>query len=636
MDYYTYNLPCNAFTISCSNEVPAHFTCTGTSDGFEVRIAHEYAGVFGLGERYDAVNYIGRTAVNAVEEKFCRQGDKTYCPMPFFWTDTGLGVYAETARVTRFDFAPGAITLHLPAKCALHVFAGLPGEIVSAYMRLTGEAKLPPKWAFGPWISANHWDSREKLEHAVAEAQAYGFPVSVAVIEAWSDEATFYRFRSDELWPRPEEMIERLHEKGVHLILWQIPVYKQLEGHEAPNEQLERDWREAVERGLCVKNADGTSYRIPNGHWFAGSMVPDFTNPETVESWFGKRAYLTDLGVDGFKTDGGEFILSDDVQFFDGTTGAEGRNLYPQMYTGAYTEQLKPGQALFSRAGYVGAHTTPMLWAGDQLSTFDELRSQLNAGLSSAASGVIFWGFDIGGFAGELPSPELYLRATQLACFAPIMQWHSEPDGGQFKLLQPGMEGNNERSPWNIERAFGLSGYTEKIRFWHCLRMELQPYIWTEAIKCVDNSKPLMRPLAYEFPNVCRAVSCSDEYMFGDALLIAPVLCEGAEGREAYLPEGEWYGLFDGAKYAGGQSLYCDCGESMPVFVRVGAALPLDVAGTLRFLLCGDNGSYNYRDNSGSNLTITWTQDEMRAEGECERPFELARFGAIGDFLMQL
>ena len=114
MEHCIYTLPFEPFTISCPNGVPAHFSCAGTADGFEVRVQHLCSGVFGLGERYDAANYLGKTAVNAVEEKFCRQGDKTYCPMPFFWTDTGLGVYAETARVTRFEFAPGDITLRLP------------------------------------------------------------------------------------------------------------------------------------------------------------------------------------------------------------------------------------------------------------------------------------------------------------------------------------------------------------------------------------------------------------------------------------------------------------------------------------------------------------------------------------------
>ncbi len=511
--------------------------------------------------------------------------------MPFFWTDAGFGVWADTARATRFDFAPGEITLSLPDGCVLHVFTGSPQEIVAEYMRPTGEPAMPPDWAFGPWISANHWDSCEKLERAVDEALERGFPVSVAVVEAWSDEATFYIFRgakyepkpggagfgysdfdfSRSPWPDPKEMIKRLHEKGVHLILWQIPVYKQLEAHEAPNRQLELDRADAVERRLCVMSADGTPYKIPDGHWFAGSLVPDFTNPETAGSWFAKRAYLTEIGVDGFKTDGGEFILSDGARFYDGTTGAEGRNLYPQLYTKAYTEHLKPGQALFSRAGYVGAHTTPMLWAGDQLSTFGELRSQLNAGLSAAASGIIFWGFDIGGFAGELPTPELYMRATQLACFAPVMQWHSEPDGGQFRLLQPGMEGNNERSPWNIERAFGLTGYAERVRRWHLLRMELLPYIRAEAARCVEACEPLMRPMAYAFPEDARCAGIDDEYMFGGALLVAPVLGEGVTEREVYLPDGEWHDFYTGECFNGPVTIDAICADSIPVYVLDGS-----------------------------------------------------------------
>ena len=566
MQHYTLNIPFDAFYISTSKGTPAHFSCSGASGGYEIHIETEYAGAYGLGERFDAVNYLGRTAEIAVEEKFCRQGDKSYCPMPFFWTDGGLGLWLDTARVTRFGFAQGEIVINVPVKCEIHIFTGTPQEIVAEHMRCTGEPLLPPDWVFEPWISANRWDSRAKLEAALDEAEGRGFPVGVAVAEAWSDEATFYTFHSEGRWPDPAGMIERLHARGVHLLLWQIPVYKQLEPHEPPNGQLERDWAEAVERRLCVMNADGTPYRIPAGHWFAGSLVPDFTNPETVKSWFSKRRYLTELGVDGFKTDGGEFILSDKARFFDGTTGAEGRNLYPQLYTKAYTGFLEPGQVLFSRAGYTGAQATPMLWAGDQLSDFGGLKSQLNAGLSASASGVIFWGFDIGGFAGELPSPELYMRATQLACFAPIMQWHSEPDGGQFKLLQPGMEGNNERSPWNIERAFGLTGYAEKVRSWHLLRMELLPYIRAQARLCVGRRMPLTRVLAYAFPDDARCAGIGDEYMFGERLLVAPVTSPGAARREVYLPAGEWYDFYTGERFAGGEAVDVGCADTIPVF----------------------------------------------------------------------
>ena len=154
-----------------------------------------YDGAYGMGEKYNAVNQKGRTAVNEVEEKFCFQGEKTYCPAPFFWTNTGFGLYAATDERTSFRFGEKEIRAELPANCRLILFAGSPGEIIRDYMALFGPAKVPPKWAFGPWISANHWDSQEKVERAAAQAEEYGFPVCALVAEAWSDEATFYIFR---------------------------------------------------------------------------------------------------------------------------------------------------------------------------------------------------------------------------------------------------------------------------------------------------------------------------------------------------------------------------------------------------------------------------------------------------------
>lgn len=105
-------------------------------------------------------------------------------------------------------------------------------------------------------------------------------------------------------------------------------------------------------------------------------------------------------------------------------------------------------------------------------------------------TGIPFWSFDIAGFAGPLPSPDLYRRATQLACFVPVMQWHSEPDGGQFKELMPGMDGNNERSPWNIAKAWNCPAFIDEMRFWHRLRINLLPYLYSTALQCCRSTGP--------------------------------------------------------------------------------------------------------------------------------------------------
>ena len=552
-----------------------------------------YNGAYGMGEKYDSLNQKGKTVINQVREKFCFQGDKTYCTMPFFWTDTGFGLYVDTCEVTSFDFGEKSIEITLPETAEVVLFSGTPEEMIREYMSLFGPAVLPSEWTMGIWISANRWNTQKDVEELLEKLQKYDFPASVVVLEAWSDEATFYIWNgakyepvpdgqalkyedfdfSGTPWPDPAKMIQDVHDAGLKLLLWQVPVYKKQGDDEVQNAQNDLDREDAAARKLCVTMADGTPYTIPKGNWFPDSMVPDFTNPDTVKSWFAKRQYLLDIGVDGFKTDGGEFIHHPEAQFHNGTTGKEGINRYSRDYTESYRNFVGSNGVIFSRAGFSGQHTVPCHWGGDQQSQNSELASVLKAGLSAAASGMIFWGFDLAGFAGPLPTLDLYRRATQMACFCPIMQWHSEPDGGQFRELMPGAEGNNERSPWNMEESYAAPGFMDEMRYWHKLHEKLRSYLWKTAQNCVRDSKPFMRPLIYEWPNDVNAVNCQDEYLLGDDLLVAPLLEENAISREVYLPAGVWFDFFDGTEYAGSQTITAGKNGKLPVFTRNGFEL---------------------------------------------------------------
>lgn len=562
-------------------------------DGAKLTIHLCYHGAYGMGEKYDSLNQKGKTVVNQVREKFCFQGDKTYCATPFFWTDTSFGLYVDTCEVTTFSFGEDVIEVALPETADVVLFSGPPEEMIREYMSLFGPAVLPPEWAMGIWVSANRWNKQADVYDLLEKLKKYDFPASVVVLEAWSDEATFYIWNgarytpvpngqapqyedfdfSDSPWPDPKKMVRDLHNAGLKLLLWQVPVYKKQGADEIPNTQNDLDRADAAQRKLCVTMPDGTPYTIPKGNWFPDSMVPDFTNPETVKSWFAKRQYLLDMGVDGFKTDGGEFIHDPDAQFYNGTTGKEGVNRYARDYAQSYRDFIGKEGVIFSRAGFSGQHTVPCHWAGDQQSQNAELASVLKAGLSAAASGLIFWGFDLAGFAGPLPSLDLYRRATQMACFCPIMQWHSEPDGGQFRELMPGAEGNNERSPWNMEKSYAAPGFVEEMRYWHNLHDKLRPYLWRTAQNCVKESKPFMRPLVYEWPGDAMAVNCQDAYLLGDDLLVAPLLEENAVSRDVYLPEGVWNDFFDGTEYQGGQTIAAGGDGKLPVFTRNGFEL---------------------------------------------------------------
>ena len=562
-------------------------------DGNHLTVHVPYNGAYGMGEKYDSLNQKGKTVINAVREKFCFQGDKTYCTTPFFWTDTGFGLYVDTCEVTTFDFGDSCIEIELPETADVVLFSGTPEEMVREYMSLFGPAVLPPEWTMGIWISANRWNTQKDVDALLGKLKKYDFPASVVVLEAWSDEATFYIWNgakyepvpdgkalkyedfdfSGTPWPDPAKMVQDIHDAGLKLLLWQVPVYKKQGDDEVQNVQNDLDREDAAARRLCVTIPDGTPYTIPKGNWFPDSMVPDFTNPDTIKSWFGKRQYLLDIGVDGFKTDGGEFIHRSDAQFHDGSTGKEGVNRYSRDYTESYRNFVGSNGVIFSRAGFSGQHTVPCHWGGDQQSQNSELASVLKAGLSSAASGMVFWGFDLAGFAGPLPGLDLYRRATQMACFCPIMQWHSEPDGGQFRELMPGAEGNNERSPWNMEESYAAPGFMDEMRYWHKLHEQLRPYLWKTAQDCVSDSKPIMRPLIYEWPNDINAVNCQNEYLLGDDLLVAPLLEENATFREVYLPDGVWFDFFDGTEYAGSQIITAGKNGKLPVFTRNGFEL---------------------------------------------------------------
>lgn len=577
------------------------------TDAKKLVIEAPYQGVYGFGEKFDAVNQKGKTVETQVIEKFCNQGNISYCVTPFFVTDSGLGIYINTRKKTVISLQD-EIICEIPEEAGVTVFTGSIGEIIQDYVGLFQKPKLPPEYAFGIWVSANHWNCEADVDRLLAELEEYKFPASVIVLEAWSDEATFYiwngaeykpeksaegfhyedfDFSSSPYWKDPRGMVERLHEKGKRLVLWQIPVFKGMEPGRT-SEQLDLDKEYATEHGLVVLNKDGAPYEIPEGNWFEGSYIPDFTNENTRKFWFHKRQYLTDMGVDGFKTDGGEFIYSRDVTFSDGTDGEEGKNQYCQDYINAYSHFITEDQVLFSRAGYAGASGTPILWAGDHQSTNDELKNALRAALSSAMSGILFWSFDIGGFAGPLPDLDLYRRSTQMAVFTPVMQWHSEPDGGQFRELMPGAEGNNERSPWNIAMAYEKPEFIEEMRYWHMLREALRPYIYEAAQTAVRESRPMMRPLVFDYQTDSTVTDIEDEYLFGDSLLVAPFMEEDQTARKVYLPEGRWHDLFTGRCYEGKRWHESDRKFRLPVYIKADARIPVDHNGKI-IMVKGDD-----------------------------------------------
>ncbi|MDY0294985.1 MAG: glycoside hydrolase family 31 protein [Acholeplasmataceae bacterium] len=602
--------------------------------------------VYGLGERFNSVNQKGLVVENKVIEQFCHQGDKTYFPLPFFFLEDGFGLFIDTKRIFNYDLTDNIKidVSHLDPETVIYIFKGTYKEIISDFIGLNGKAMVPPKWIFGPWMSAHRWNSEKLINEQLDILDELDLPVTALVIEQWSDEATFYMFNGstydvkdgihnyDEytydqngLWPNPKKMIEHIHKKGLKVLLWQAPVVKELDIGESENFQHTVDKKYVVDNDLVVK-VHSDPYRIPQDKWFKGSYVPDFSNPTLVKWWFEKRKYLMDIGIDGYKSDGGEFIHDLDATFFNGQSGKEMWNDYARLFIESYKNSLNDQQVLFSRAGYTGQQSNTILWAGDQKSTWSEFRSVYNAGLSVSLSGQHLWSFDIGGFAGDLPSIELYIRSTQLALFTPVMQFHSEPIGGQFSLLDPSEIMNNERSPWNMANYYDRPDILPYLQKLYWLRMNLLPYIYSETLKAIDHKKTVMKHLIVDFPDDEKVRLLDSQHLFGD-LLTAPILYENIESVSVYLPKGDWVNIvtedvFEGEKaYLFKASLF-----DFFAFIKKGTALAINSNSlfsksknrleyeNLHVWLYGNKGSYTFKDDL-YNFTINWENKHHKILG---------------------
>jgi alpha-glucosidase (family GH31 glycosyl hydrolase) len=548
--------------------------------------------IYGLGERYNALNQRGEHVDQFVYNQYKGQGLRTYIPMPLIYTTGGYGMQIKTDYYSWVDCgSQSENTLRLGVEADVMEGILVTGSIQDQVRRINqmnGPAEMVPTWALGPWMSSNNWDSEAEVRKQVELTKKHGIPSTVLVIEAWSDEATFYIFNDavyqekpeggilqyDDFsfpewgrWPDPEGMVAYLHENDLKCILWQIPVIKQITSLQ--HRQKTMDEAYFIKQGFAVKNPDGSPYRMPEG-WFKDSLLMDFSHEKANKWWFDQRQYLIDdLGVNGFKTDGGEFVFGYDLQFADGRTGREMRNAYPNDYVESYYRFAQQNKGItFSRAGYTGAQRFPAHWAGDERSTFGAFRRSLLAGLSAGLSGVIFWGWDLGGFSGEVPTAELFIRSTQMAAFCPIMQYHAESKA----------ELNQDRTPWNIAERSGDERAISVYRYFANLRMSLLPYIEQEAKYAVESGQPLMRPLVLDYEEDVETHEIWDEYLFGRSMLVAPIVEEGGRSRSVYLPKGRWFELFEERWFEGETWIDVEVPlEQIPVFVKENTVLALNM-----------------------------------------------------------
>lgn len=565
--------------------------------------------VVGFGERYDAVDQRGRALDAVVFEQYKSQGvhGRTYLPMPFAHilpggaaAPEGWGLHVRTSRRTWFDVgasAPGELRVEAALGGAAQetldvgLYTGEPHEVLDAFLAEVGRPTELPDWVLRLWASGNEWNTQDLVMERMESHRELDIPVGVVVIEAWSDEegitifrdaryrvtadgsahaGTDFTYPPDGAWPDPRGMIEELHRRGIKVILWQIPLLKTRYdlGDGVPDgAQVLADGAALVEGGHAVLEADGEPYHN-RGWWFPQALMPDLSTQRTRDWWTAKRRYLvTDLDVDGFKTDGGEHAWGSDLRYGDGRRGDEGNNLYPVHYARAFGDLLRSaGKApvTFSRSGFTGSQPHGVFWAGDEDSTWEAFRSSVTAGITASACGIVYWGWDLAGFSGAVPDAELYVRAVAASTFMPVMQYHSE-----FHHHEPPLR---DRTPWNVADATGDASVVDVFRRYALLRERLVPYLAEQAAAAVATSRPLMRGLFFDHGDDEQVWQHPTQFQLGDDLLVSPVLEPGVTTWPVYLPAGEWVDVWTGERVAGGRDLHRAVPrDEVPVYCRAGA-----------------------------------------------------------------
>ena len=518
---------------------------------------------FGLGEKFTRFEKTG-TRATIWEADTCGSNttDLSYKAVPVIFSTAGWALLLHSANrshweIGSFSYATGALLVEDDRLDLFLMVAPTLKEQVQLYTALTGRPQLLPRWAFGVWMSRAPYRNRTQMQAVAERLRSEEIPCDVFNIDPTWMEHSYYNETGVEVcnfnwnkrdWGAPGALFQDFAERGYSICLWINPYFSE----DSPA------YAEAQERGYLVRAPNGQPSRLEFG---LAAGILDFTNPAAKAWWQAKLVDLLKKGAAAFKVDFGDRV-PEDAAFSNGLTGREMHNLYVHLYAQAVYEAVESvhGQGIiWRRPGYIGSQRYPGSWAGDTQVTWEGMAGALRGGLSAAFSGEAFWGHDIGGFVGEKPSEELYLRWVQFGMLSPLARFH----------------GTTPREPWHFgERAVEIT------RAYARLRYSLLPYLLACAAESAASGLPVLRPLVLEYPCEPHIDSIDDQYLLGPDLLVAPVMQPGLNSRVVYFPEGQWWPVNatlerSGSPINGPGFQHVEAPlERLPLFVRTGAVLP--------------------------------------------------------------
>ena len=609
-------------------------------------------GVFGFGQAEEGIfNY-------RHQNQYLYQHNMRI-PMPVFYSDRGYGLIFDCTSLMTFEDDACGSYLYLDAVKQLeyyYVAGESPDQFIAGLRSLTGRPAMLPKWAFGYIQSKEQYYTANELEEVVRKYRDSGIPID-GIVQDWNTwEAGNWgeKILDPDRYGTMKEVAKSLKKMNAHAMISVWPnmnsggqnhteffeqgmLLNDYATYNAFDEKARQIYWEQMSRALFAEGFEA---------WWCDSTEP-FSGPD----WGGE---VKREPWERFVMVGGEHKKY---------LGAEKANLYALEHAkGIYQNQRKETEEIrvlnLTRSGYLSGYKyAAMLWSGDTYASWDTMRKQIVEGLSMGLSGYPYWTLDIGGFftvgdkwqnrgcgcnqdstpkwfwkgeynegVNDFGYRELYVRWLQLGTFLPMFRSHGT---------------DTPREIWN----FGAPGepFYDAIAKFIKLRYQLMPYIYSMAGKVYLEHATIMRSLMFDFMKDENARRRTDEFLFGDQILVCPVLepfyyeadnklIEKDKIRECYLPSGcGWYNFWTGVYYEGGNSYLMDAPiDEIPIFVKAGSIIPMaeglqhasepclknikiyiySGADTIYNLYEDAGNDYSYENGNYSNIRMQWMEDK--------------------------
>ncbi|WP_422107184.1 TIM-barrel domain-containing protein [Winogradskyella sp.] len=430
-------------------------------------------------------------------------------------------------------------------------------DLIDNYTNLTGKQPLLPRWALGNFSSRFGYHTQEETVNTIKKFREYNIPVDAIILDLYWFGKTIKETMGNleflrDSFPNPKQMVADLRAKDVETILITEPFILTTSNR----------WDEAVEKNILAKDTLGKPATYD--FYFGNTGIIDIYDDKGY-NWF-KDIYkdLTDFGITGFWGDLGEPEVHPNwVQHATGSAD-EVHNIYGHDWAGLVYEaslEANPNQRPFilMRAGYSGSQRYGLVpWTGDVSRSWGGFQPQPEISLQMGMQGIAYMHSDLGGFAGANLDDELYVRWLQYGAFQPIYRPHANEEVASEPV-------------YRSEKAKRLASYAIQMRY------RLLPYNYNlMAINHMEGA-PLMRPLFFEEPKNKDLFTYSKTYLWGQDILVSPVLEAGKKEQEVYFPKGSnWFDIESDEIIEGGQTKTVKLNEAfIPVYVRAGAFIPL-------------------------------------------------------------